>query len=95
MRPIDIARKLNVSTTTLRNYEEFGLIPPVSRTASGYRIYTEEHIAYFQCIREMLAGYGLIQILNFLKEIMAKKIDSALWMANRTQAALQQEKVIA
>ncbi|MBP1991504.1 MerR family DNA-binding transcriptional regulator [Paenibacillus eucommiae] len=93
-RPIDIARKLGVSTTTLRNYEELGLIPPVPRSASGYRMFAEEHIAYFICIREMLAGFSLTRISKMLKEVLAKKITSALWMANESQANLHQEKII-
>ncbi len=93
-RPIDIARKLHISTTTLRNYEALGLIPPVSRSTSGYRVFTDEHIAYFICIREMLAGFRLARISKILKEVMARKIDSALWMVNKAQADLQQERII-
>ena len=93
-RPIDIARRLHISTTTLRYYEKLGLIPHVSRSASGYRIFTDEHIAYFICIREMLAGFSLARISEMLKEVMAKRIDSALWMANNAQADLHQEKII-
>ena len=59
MRPIDIARQLNISTTTLRGYEERGLVPPAARSAAGYRFYTEKHLAYFICVREMLAAFGL------------------------------------
>lgn len=54
-RPIDIARKLNVSTTTLRNYEELGLIPPVSRSASGYRVFTEEVL--HKCLSPLTVSY--------------------------------------
>jgi DNA-binding transcriptional MerR regulator len=94
IRPIDIARKLGISTTTLRKYEEFDLVPPVSRSSSGYRVYTNEHIAYFICVKEMMAGFDLSQIAKILKEVMAKKTDIALWMANKAQADLQQEKKI-
>ncbi len=94
IRPIDIARKLGISTTTLRKYEEFGLVPTVSRSISGYRIYTQEHISYFICVREMLPGFALNYISRILKEVIAKKIDSALWMANRAQAHLYQQKII-
>ncbi|HYE81737.1 MAG TPA: MerR family transcriptional regulator [Clostridia bacterium] len=93
-RPVDIARKLGISTTTLRKYEEFGLVPLVSRSESGYRMYTTEHIAYFVCVREMLAGFSLTDISKLMKEVMDKKIDAALWMANCAQAELHQEKLI-
>lgn len=92
VRPIDIARKLGVSTTTLRHYEGFGMIPPVVRSPNGYRLYTDEHMAYFICIREMMHGFALSEIAKMLKLVMANKIDEALWMANRAQAALQNDK---
>jgi DNA-binding transcriptional MerR regulator len=63
-RPIDIARKLNISTSTLRIYEDMGIIPPVKRTDSGYRIFTQIHLDYFICIKKMVkdisAFYELI-----------------------------------
>src|SRR5688572_8562964 len=93
-RPIDIARKLKVSTTTLRTYAELGMTPPVSRSAAGYRIFTEEHVAYFVCIREMLTAFSLTHITKILKLVIANQIDTALWMANKAQADLHQEKII-
>lgn len=94
VRPVDIARKLGISTTTLRTYEQMGLIPSVSRSASGYRNYTAEHIAYFVCIREMLPGFNLTIISEALKEVMAQRIGSACWIVNKAQADLRQEKII-
>lgn len=94
MRPIDIARRLGISTTTLRKYEEMGLIPPVSRSLSGYRNYTREHFAYFICIREMLPGFNLTIIANVLKKVMDQKIDAAYWIVNKAQVDLRQEKII-
>lgn len=94
MRPVDIARRLKISTTTLRHYEEFGMVPAVMRSPSGYRIYTAEHIAYFICIREMLHGFALSEIAKILKLIMTKQIDEALWMVNKAQAALQKDKYV-
>lgn len=94
MRPVDIARRLKVSTTTLRHYEEFGMIPNVIRSSNGYRIYTAEHIAYFICIREMMHGFTLSEIAKFLKPVLAKQTDDTLWMANEAQAALQKDKYV-
>lgn len=91
-RPIDIARQLKISTTTLRGYEERGLIPPVSRSSAGYRIYTEKHLAYFICIREMLTAFGLTFIAKVMAELKGGHIDEALWIANKAQADLWNEK---
>lgn len=52
IRPIDIARRLNISTNALRHYEDWGIIPPVERGTNGYRIYTAEHVAYFECMSD-------------------------------------------
>jgi DNA-binding transcriptional MerR regulator len=92
IRPVDIARKLGVSTTTLRHYEDFGMIPAVKRSPNGYRVYTDEHLAYLICIREMMHGFSLSEIAGMLKLVMANKTDEALWTANRAQAALQDDK---
>lgn len=95
IRPVDIARKLGISTTTLRKYEEFGLVPPVPRSTAGYRTYTREHMAYFVCVREMLPAFTTGEIVKIFKCVMAKEIDTALWIANKAQADLHGEKIIA
>lgn len=92
IRPVDIARKLGVSTTTLRHYEDSRMIPSVKRAPNGYRVYTDEHIAYLTCIREMMHGFTLSEIAVMLKLVMADKTDEALWIANKAQAALQDDK---
>ncbi|MBA4603097.1 MerR family transcriptional regulator [Thermoactinomyces mirandus] len=94
IRPVDIARKLGISTTTLRKYEKWGLTPPVPRSATRYREYTDEHVAYFICLREMLHGFTLKQIAEIFREVMALKTDTALWMANKAQADLHRKKRI-
>lgn len=92
MRPIDIARKLNVSTSALRNYEEKGLVPPAHRSASGYRKYTEEHVAYFECIQAMSPGFGMEATTEVLQLIQAGQVDAAFWRVNEIQTNLQQDK---
>ncbi|MDV4149783.1 MerR family DNA-binding transcriptional regulator [Clostridium sp. AL.422] len=92
-RPIDIARKLNISTSTLRIYEDMGIIPPVKRNASGYRIFTEIHLNYFTCIRKMIKGYSLVFTGELLKEHMKGNLDKALWMITKSQSDLYNEKL--
>lgn len=92
-RPIDIARKLNVSTSTIRIYEDMGIIPPVKRTDSGYRIFTQVHLDYFICIRKMIKGYSLAFTGQLLNEYMKGNKDKSLWMITRSQADLYAEKI--
>ncbi|MBD0381212.1 MerR family DNA-binding transcriptional regulator [Paenibacillus sedimenti] len=95
MRPIDIAKKLNISTSALRNYEAQGMVPPTKRSSTGYRIYTEEHIAYFECIIAMSPWFGMELTSEVLRKIQLKDVDSALWMVNEMQANLHRDKTLA
>jgi len=92
IRPIDIARQLKIGTTTLRKYEERGLVPQVQRSSTGYRLYTEKHLAYFICVREMLVAFDLTFIEKVMTEVKDGHIDAALWIANKAQADLWNEK---
>jgi len=95
IRPIDIARKLNISTGTLRHYEAWGIIPPVARLSNGYRDYTEEHVAYFTCVRGMEPGFGIKLSATVLKSIQVNDLDTAIQLIVEAQTVLMQEKKIA
>ncbi|MCB5239777.1 MerR family transcriptional regulator [Niallia circulans] len=92
LRPIDIAQKLDVGTSALRHYEEWGIVPKSKRKPNGYRIYTEEHEAYFQCIRAMYHGFGMATVRKIMPMIQQNKFTQALWEVNRVQADLFQKK---
>jgi DNA-binding transcriptional MerR regulator len=88
LRPIDIAKKLDVGTSALRHYEEWGIVPPAKRKSNGYRIYTEEHEAYFLCIRAMYPGFGMAAVRKIMPMIREHTFTKALWEVNRVQADL-------
>jgi DNA-binding transcriptional MerR regulator len=44
LRTIDLARAAGVHPNTVRLYEQWGLIPPVARSPSGYRRFTQYHL---------------------------------------------------
>src|SRR5690242_26055 len=46
-----LAKRAGVSVQTIRFYEREGLLPPPSRTASGYRAYTASELERVQVIR--------------------------------------------
>ena len=95
MRPIDISRRLGLSTSTLRNYERQGLVPPSQRSSSGYRIYTQEHLAYFECIEAMSPGFGMELTAQVVRGLQAKQVDSVLWMVTKSQADLYRDRQLA
>src|SRR5262249_39745827 len=61
----------------------------------SYRVYTEEHIAYFRCIREMEPGYYLKLIGDVMRHLMARRVDDALWIVAEAKAELVKERKIA
>lgn len=92
MRGIEIAKKLNISTSALKHYESWGLVPKVERAKNGYRIYTSEHEAYFQCIRALNAGFGMDLVKKVIPLIINGKTHDALWQINKAQVDLYTEK---
>ncbi|MCM3707979.1 MULTISPECIES: MerR family transcriptional regulator [Cytobacillus] len=94
MRPIDIAKKLNISTSSLRSYEERGLVPKPSRSSAGYRIYTEEHLLYFECIIAMSPGFGINHTAAVLKTLQREELDAALWIINSAQKAANEDRTL-
>jgi len=92
VKPIDISRKLNISTSALRHYESWGIVPKAERRENGYRMYTDEHVAYFECIRAMQAGFGMEVVRTIMPLIMQKNEREALWIVNGVQVSLHNEK---
>ena len=50
----EIANAVGVHPNTVRLYEEWGYLPPVARTASGYRKFSEVHLEQVKLIRLLM-----------------------------------------
>lgn len=92
MKGIEIARECNVSTSTLKHYEEWGLIPEVPRSENGYRDYSPVHLAYFQCVIRLNIGYGMAFVKELMPMIQRGKTMNVLWSVNQAQSVLQEER---
>ena len=51
LRTSDIAKAVGVHPNTIRLYEKLGFLPPVPRNSSGYRLFTQDHLAHARLIR--------------------------------------------
>ncbi|WP_245237944.1 MerR family DNA-binding transcriptional regulator [Paenibacillus etheri] len=91
--PTMIAKKLNVSTTTLRRYEDQGLVPEVPRTASNRRCYTAIHVQAFITVRALLQGYEIPVVYDVMRKIKARQVEYALWSINQEQHNTHAEKL--
>ncbi|MFC9774642.1 TioE family transcriptional regulator [Paenibacillus chitinolyticus] len=94
-KPIDIARKLHISTSALRHYESWGVVPAPDRAANGYRLYTRMHLAYFRCLRAMFPAFGVGLSCDALRHIQRGDMDGAFWLVSHEQSVLQHEKAVA
>jgi DNA-binding transcriptional MerR regulator len=95
LKPIDIAKRLNISTSALRNYEARQIVPYVERSSNGYRVYTEAHLAYFECIHAMVPGFGMEATAEVMQHVQAGDAQAALWIAKKKEASLYNDKATA
>lgn len=49
----EVANRTGLSLRTIRYYEEMGLVVPSTRTAGGFRLYTDNDVARLQLIKRM------------------------------------------
>lgn len=62
-----LAKATDTKTVTIRYYEQIGLLPSAGRTASGYRIYTDEERDRLLFIRRSRAlGFSLDDVRELL-----------------------------
>jgi DNA-binding transcriptional MerR regulator len=58
LRTTDLARVVGIHPNTVRRYADWGLIPPVERSPTGYRLFTQRHLDCLQLARMVyLAPY--------------------------------------
>ena len=63
----DASAATGVSAKMIRHYEDIGLIPPASRTHSGYRVYSEGDVHMLRFIRRSRnLGFSVKQIEDLL-----------------------------
>jgi DNA-binding transcriptional MerR regulator len=68
LRTSDLANRIGVQPEAIRYYEQRGLLPPPQRTASGYRIYTPEHLERVEFIKKCQAlGFSLDEIRELME----------------------------
>ncbi len=54
MHTSEIAKAAGVHPNTIRMYEQWGLLPVVPRSPTGYRLFTQEHLDQVKLIRLMM-----------------------------------------
>lgn len=87
-RTHELAAAGGISVQQVRNYEASGLIPPVERSPSGYRRYTERHRAALVAARGLVAGYGWARTRAIMAALGAGDLAAALALIDEHHAEL-------
>ena len=89
----EVSKKYGLTQDTLRYYERVGMIPPVHRTASGLRDYTEEDCGWVEMARCMrMAGLPVEALIEYVR--LAQEGDSTI-AARRQLLVNQREQLLA
>jgi DNA-binding transcriptional MerR regulator len=56
LRTSELARSVGVHPNTVRRYVDWGLVPPVERSPSGYRLFTRRHLDCLRLARTIYAA---------------------------------------
>lgn len=63
----ELARRSGCNLETIRYYEKIGMMPEPPRTASGYRVYDEQHVARLRFIlRGRELGFSIEELRGLL-----------------------------
>jgi MerR family transcriptional regulator, copper efflux regulator len=64
----EVIKQLDISADTLRYYEKINLLPPISRNASGIRLYNAQDLSRIKFIkRAQTMGFSLAEIAQLLE----------------------------
>lgn len=83
---------INVSNTTLKKYEKFGLIPSVPYTKGRHRRYEDIHLMAFRTIRQLLNGFDIKTAYKLMTLAIEKRFTEAHWLIADTQKKLANKK---
>ncbi|GCE15688.1 MerR family transcriptional regulator [Tengunoibacter tsumagoiensis] len=93
LRTHDLAQAVKISVQQVRNYEASGLIPQAARSPSGYRLYTQRHLAALQTVKSMIHGYGWPRTSAIMQALHRGDLSAALTTINERHAELASKRL--
>ena len=93
LRTKDLAEAVHVSVQQVRNYEADGFIPPVERSPSGYRRYTQRHLAALKTARLLIGGYGRERAQQIMQAVHQDRLPEALALIDQRHAELTRTRL--
>jgi DNA-binding transcriptional MerR regulator len=93
LRTKDLAQAVDISVQLVRNYEASGLIPAVERSPSGYRRYTQQHLAALTTARHLIGGYGWARAQQIMQAVHQGRLGDALALIDERHAELDRTRL--
>ena len=97
LRTSDVAAAVGVHPNTVRLYEQWGFLPRIPRSASGYRLFAPYHVALMRMARTALRGPWpgraiRESALSIVRRAAADDLGGALELAYRHLALVRAEQ---
>lgn len=92
IRGIVLAREAGISVQQLRNYEQAGLLPATSRSASGYREFDEVHRRALIPARALVGAYGWDDAVTIMAAVHRGDLKTAVARIDHAHAELDRDR---
>jgi DNA-binding transcriptional MerR regulator len=92
LRTKDLAQAVHVSVQQVRNYEASGFIPAAERSATGYRRYTEQHLAAIKAAKQLIGGYGRQRAQQIMQAVHGGRLPDALALIDERHGELDRTR---
>ncbi|MFY1702715.1 MerR family transcriptional regulator [Micromonospora sp. WMMA1923] len=92
IRGVDLAATVGISVQQVRNYVDLGVLPPVSRTPSGYRVFTTAHARALTVARQVAEGHGWTRTREIMAAVHRGDPAAALASLDGGHAELDRER---
>lgn len=92
LRSIDVARESGYSVQQVRDLERLRVIPPATRSASGYRRFAEIHVRALRAYRGLAQATGPVVARRLLAELRSGTLAEAAAAISEVHAALGRER---
>jgi DNA-binding transcriptional MerR regulator len=92
VRAVALAQAAGISVQQVRNYVDLGILPPVERTASGYRVFTGEHAEALLVARRLAEGHGWARARTIMRAVHGRDLQAALAALDQGHAELDRER---
>jgi DNA-binding transcriptional MerR regulator len=92
MRPVDLAREHGLSTQSVRNYEDAGILPAAERTVHGYRTYTPLHAQALRAFLALVSGHGHQTATAIMRAVNQGAAEDALRLIDESHGQLLDDR---